>query len=340
MPPGAASRRRGGATSSAVRAFTGREPTKPCSDVRADPACVGYSSLQRPAAPGHCKSMQRIVVLNPKGGSGKTTIAINLASYFASRGQRPVLMDHDPQGSSVRWVRKRDNATPRVHSSRPTSGTCARRALSSCARPTAPTRVIVDTPAAVDARRHAGTDAQRRQDPGAGTALGHRHPRLLALHPESAAGGQDAPRRQPARHHRQPGASQHTDLSVAQRFLETLGIPIVASCAIRRTTCAPRSWASGLHEMKPPPGGRGPRAMATAAGLAGTASPPERAGPDRGAADRGRCGAWWWHAGRACRSVAAGADGLDRAGSARRRIRTSSSSSSCQSLRIFSAQIL
>ena len=49
--------------------------------------------------------MKRIVVLNPKGGSGKTTLAINLASYFASRQQTPVLMDFDPQGSSVRWVK-------------------------------------------------------------------------------------------------------------------------------------------------------------------------------------------------------------------------------------------
>ena len=51
--------------------------------------------------------MQRIVVLNAKGGSGKTTIAINLASYLASHGHVPVLMDFDPQGSSVRWVKKR-----------------------------------------------------------------------------------------------------------------------------------------------------------------------------------------------------------------------------------------
>ena len=50
--------------------------------------------------------MQRIVVLNPKGGSGKTTIAINLASYFASRASTPVLMDFDPQGSSLRWVQQ------------------------------------------------------------------------------------------------------------------------------------------------------------------------------------------------------------------------------------------
>ena len=59
--------------------------------------------------------MQRIVVLNPKGGSGKTTIAVNLAGYFASRAMQPVLMDHDPQASSGRWVSRRDLSCPRVH---------------------------------------------------------------------------------------------------------------------------------------------------------------------------------------------------------------------------------
>jgi len=51
--------------------------------------------------------MQRIVVLNPKGGSGKTTIAINLAGYYALQGERPSLMDYDPQASATQWVRKR-----------------------------------------------------------------------------------------------------------------------------------------------------------------------------------------------------------------------------------------
>src|SRR5450631_3450189 len=51
--------------------------------------------------------MQRILVLNPKGGSGKTTVATNLASYFASIGDRPLLSDNDVQGSSTRWLKKR-----------------------------------------------------------------------------------------------------------------------------------------------------------------------------------------------------------------------------------------
>ena len=49
--------------------------------------------------------MQRILVLNPKGGSGKTTVAINIASHFALHGERPVLMDYDRQGSAGNWVK-------------------------------------------------------------------------------------------------------------------------------------------------------------------------------------------------------------------------------------------
>ena len=37
--------------------------------------------------------MQRIVVLNPKGGSGKTTLATNLAAFFAARGDNTLLID-------------------------------------------------------------------------------------------------------------------------------------------------------------------------------------------------------------------------------------------------------
>lgn len=59
--------------------------------------------------------MRRIVVLNPKGGSGKTTVASNLAACFAVSGGRPSLMDLDPQGSSMRWLGKRPEQCADIH---------------------------------------------------------------------------------------------------------------------------------------------------------------------------------------------------------------------------------
>ena len=58
--------------------------------------------------------MKRIVVLNPKGGSGKTTLATNLASLFAERGHKTALMDHDSQGSSSYWVGQRAAERPAI----------------------------------------------------------------------------------------------------------------------------------------------------------------------------------------------------------------------------------
>ena len=44
---------------------------------------------------------RKIVVINPKGGSGKTTIATNLAAYYAANSLPSALMDFDSQGSGT-----------------------------------------------------------------------------------------------------------------------------------------------------------------------------------------------------------------------------------------------
>lgn len=51
--------------------------------------------------------MQRITVINMKGGCGKTTIATNLASAISGRGYNTTLIDYDPQGSSMYWLNQR-----------------------------------------------------------------------------------------------------------------------------------------------------------------------------------------------------------------------------------------
>lgn len=59
--------------------------------------------------------MRSILVVNAKGGSGKTTLATNLAGYFATEGARVALADFDPQGSSIDWLRLRPASAPRIH---------------------------------------------------------------------------------------------------------------------------------------------------------------------------------------------------------------------------------
>ena len=56
----------------------------------------------------------RIVVLNPKGGSGKTTLAFNLAGYLANNGRKVALIDMDRQGSSTHWLHNRSSELPAI----------------------------------------------------------------------------------------------------------------------------------------------------------------------------------------------------------------------------------
>jgi chromosome partitioning protein len=59
--------------------------------------------------------MRSILVLNAKGGCGKSTISTNLASYYAwELEQKVVLADFDPQGSSMAWLAARGEEWPHI----------------------------------------------------------------------------------------------------------------------------------------------------------------------------------------------------------------------------------
>ncbi len=51
--------------------------------------------------------MKTILVVNPKGGCGKSTLATNLASYYALWNKPVALADYDPQRSSLEWLKER-----------------------------------------------------------------------------------------------------------------------------------------------------------------------------------------------------------------------------------------
>ena len=59
--------------------------------------------------------MQKILVINSKGGCGKTTLATNLASHFVTQNMATALLDFDPQGSSIRWLNQRPQSQPAIY---------------------------------------------------------------------------------------------------------------------------------------------------------------------------------------------------------------------------------
>lgn len=90
--------------------------------------------------------MPVIAVANPKGGVGKSTLATNIAGWFASRGLPVMLGDVDRQQSSRTWLGLRPAGAPPIatwdiahgHTARPPRGT---------------SHVVLDTPAGLHGRK-------------------------------------------------------------------------------------------------------------------------------------------------------------------------------------------
>ena len=58
--------------------------------------------------------MKSILIANPKGGSGKSTLSTNLAGYLAQAGHRVMLGDTDRQHSAREWLKIRSAALPSI----------------------------------------------------------------------------------------------------------------------------------------------------------------------------------------------------------------------------------
>jgi chromosome partitioning protein len=92
--------------------------------------------------------MKVIVVANPKGGAGKSTLSTNIAGYLASQGHQVMLGDADTQQSSKFWLSQRPESLPRIATwefqpdlvltAKPPSGT---------------THVVIDTPGGISGWR-------------------------------------------------------------------------------------------------------------------------------------------------------------------------------------------
>jgi chromosome partitioning protein len=85
--------------------------------------------------------MRSIMVLNSKGGSGKSTIATSIASYYATQGKKVVLVDLDPQASSLDWLAARPGGRSTITGIDGTAGNFR--------APRSADYIVYDTPAAV-----------------------------------------------------------------------------------------------------------------------------------------------------------------------------------------------
>jgi len=90
--------------------------------------------------------MPVIVVANPKGGVGKTTLSTNLAGYLASRGHAVMLGDVDRQQSSKTWLALRPSGLPRIASWEVSREEIVRL-------PKGTTHIVLDTPAGLHGKR-------------------------------------------------------------------------------------------------------------------------------------------------------------------------------------------
>ena len=89
--------------------------------------------------------MSVVVIANPKGGVGKTTLATQVAGYFASRGHSVMLGDSDRQQSSLLWLGLRPAAARPVSTWEVT--------VDLVKPPRGTTHVVLDTPGGLHGKR-------------------------------------------------------------------------------------------------------------------------------------------------------------------------------------------
>jgi chromosome partitioning protein len=192
----------------------------------------------------------KTVVLNTKGGCGKTTLSTSLAAYYASRGYNTALLDTDPQGSGLRWLANRGARKPVINGLNGTdkSGRVTKSFLMRV--PPGTERLVVDTPAAVDSLRL--QDAVR----GAHAILIPVLPSDIDIHAASRCiadlllSGRIENRHERVAVIANRVKKQARMFETLRRFLQSLDIPFVATLRDTQNYVYATELGLGVHELK------------------------------------------------------------------------------------------
>ena len=200
--------------------------------------------------PGRNK-LNRIVVLNPKGGCGKSTLATNLAVGYALRGPQPTIMDFDPQGSTTAWLERRPSDLPKIHGIAAFKKTMQATRSWQLRVPEDTLNLIVDSPAGLS------HDDLREMTRDASSILVPVLPSSMDIH---AASRCIADLLLVAKINRNEGklavvanrTRKNTKSFVRlMRFLDSLGIPIIAVLRDTQNFVHAAERGIGVHEMQP-----------------------------------------------------------------------------------------
>ena len=88
--------------------------------------------------------MKVVVVANPKGGAGKSTLSTNIAGYFATQGHNVMLGDADTQQSSKLWLTQRPELLPKI-----STWEYEADLVLTAKPPQGTTHVVIDTPGGI-----------------------------------------------------------------------------------------------------------------------------------------------------------------------------------------------
>jgi len=196
-------------------------------------------------------SLNKIVILNPKGGCGKSTLATNIAACYARRGPQPAIMDYDPQGSTIAWLKRRPDNLPSIH------GIAAYKKSMQATRswqlrvPEDTLNLIVDSPASIS------HDDLRELTRDSSSILVPVLPSSMDI---DAASRCIADLLLVAKVNRNEGKlavianrtrKNTKSFNRLMRFLDSLGIPIVAVLRDSQNFVHAAQGGMGLHEMQP-----------------------------------------------------------------------------------------
>lgn len=196
-------------------------------------------------------NLNKIVILNPKGGCGKSTLAINIAAGYANRGPRPAIMDFDPQGSTMGWLDRRPTQVPTIH------GIAAYKKTMQATRswqlrvPEDTVNLIVDSPAGLshDDLRELTRDSASILVPVLPSAMDiHAASRCIADLLLVAKVNRNEGKLAVVANRTRKNTKSFGRL---MRFLDSLGIPIIAVLRDSQNFVHAAENGIGMHEMQP-----------------------------------------------------------------------------------------